>query len=69
MTATVTHGVLEVRVPKRTQAARDCIEVQTDEPAPAAGAGHAAAGTNGPGAIPVRQYTSHEQEDRHDAGD
>ena len=54
MTATVTHGVLEVRVPKRAQAARYCIEVQTDDPAPAAGAGHAAAGTNGPGGIPVR---------------
>jgi HSP20 family protein len=53
MTATVAHGVLEVRVPKRAQAARERVEVQTDETAPPAGAARAA-GQTGPGSIPVR---------------
>jgi HSP20 family molecular chaperone IbpA len=53
MTATVAHGVLEVRVPKRVQAARESVEVQTDETAPLAGAARAA-GQTGPGSVPVR---------------
>jgi HSP20 family protein len=52
MTATVTHGVLEVRVPKRAQAARESVEVQTDDTAPSAGARRAAYGE--PGSLPVR---------------
>ena len=54
MTATVTHGVLEVRVPKRAQAARESVEGQTDEPAPSPETGHAAAGNSGPRFVPVR---------------
>lgn len=53
MTATVVHGVLEVRVPKRTQTARESGEIQTDETAPSAGAARAA-GYTGPGSLPVR---------------
>ena len=52
MTATVTHGVLEVRLPKRAPAARERVEVQTDEPAPSAGTGRAAAYSE-PGSLPV----------------
>jgi HSP20 family molecular chaperone IbpA len=58
MTATVTHGVLEMRVPKRVQAARESVEVQTDETAPSAGTGRAAAYSE-PGSLPVRAlYTA-----------
>lgn len=53
MTATVTHGVLEVRLPKRTQAAQESVEGQTHEPAPSTATGRAAAYSE-PGSLPVR---------------
>jgi HSP20 family molecular chaperone IbpA len=37
MTATVTHGVLEVRMPKRSRAARQTGDEATDHTAPSAG--------------------------------
>jgi HSP20 family molecular chaperone IbpA len=58
MTATVTHGVLEVRVPKRVQAARETVEVRAEEAVPSAGVGRAASDA-GSSFLPVRAlYTA-----------
>ena len=52
VTATVTHGVLEVRVPKRVQAARETVEVRTEEAVPSAGGGTRASDA-GSSSLPV----------------
>ena len=50
MTATVTHGVLEVRLPKRHHATRQPVNIHRQEATPSPGAGRRAgdAGTDSP---------------------